>query len=178
MNRLERATHVSLILTCVVALFFMYDARRTRIATDAAHSRPMRITRSPNLVGTKMTLVGVNWSQSPLNVVIVLSPNCQFCVASLPFYRRLTSQQKASGARPSITAVSADAAEATQDWLSRENVTVDHLLNARLSEVGVHGTPAVLLVDAEGMVKKVYDGKLSANNEEELLGYIGSSPGN
>jgi hypothetical protein len=56
--------------------------------------------------------------------------------------------------------------------LAEEHLTVDKVLRARLDSIGVAGTPTVLIVDPQGVVRRSFRGKLDASRERELLSIV------
>lgn len=164
MTLLEKITHVALIAACIGSLCFMYDARH-RSARVSGVARP-------SVVGTRLTLGDGAWHRTRVNAVIALSSNCHYCAASLPFYRKLSAVHRDLGSQVSIVVVSAEPLEKTKAWLTQEGIAVDNIFQSPLSALGVTGTPTVLLVDADGTVKKAFDGQLTASGEEELLNTV------
>ena len=59
-------------------------------------------------------------------------------------------------------------AEAEQ-YLKAEGLHVDQVRQATLDEIGVRGTPTVLLVNSAGVVTKVWAGKLQPEEQEQVL---------
>jgi hypothetical protein len=55
--------------------------------------------------------------------------------------------------------------------MAAERVSVDEVYQVT-GELASTGTPAILLVDSAGIVKRAYIGKLSKVQEREVLNYV------
>jgi hypothetical protein len=175
--KLENIAYGAMILASVAAVAFMYDARRARADHDADSKQTKQVTAATSLVGTKIAVPGGDWGKSGTNnVVLAISEKCPYCVASLPFYRKLAAEEHAGRLKLLLTVVVAGPAAETRAWLAREGVAPDQVLDMPLVTIGVHRTPTLLVVDNEGTVTKSYSGKLDGSREVEVLQYLASSP--
>jgi hypothetical protein len=177
MIKLEKVAYACMIAASFVGVFFMYDARRARTAYQEGHKKPKGVRQEKSLVGTKVDIPGVDWQKTRTNVVLAISPDCPYCVASLPFYRRLTAAGQGGPARPAVTVLSPGLAAETRKWLAREGVTPYRILEIPLGDIGVHRTPTLLVVDKDGVVTKTYEGRMEGRGEEELLRFLSNTGG-
>ena len=120
--------------------------------------------------GSKFGLKVEDGRGSPKAVVLALSTNCHFCTESAGFYRELSLQ--CHQRHVPIIAVLPQEIAASQSYLASEGVTVDEVRQAQLSDLRVDGTPTLVIVDGNGIVKKVWYGKLPSNKEKEVLDEI------
>jgi len=44
------------------------------------------------MVGNKLAISGIDWSQSQQTLLLVLQKGCRYCEESVPFYQRLTKE--------------------------------------------------------------------------------------
>ena len=56
-----------------------------------------------------------------------------------------------------------------QAYLKAEDVQVDEVKHANFQSLQIGGTPTLLLVDSNGVVQKVWLGKLTEAKEQEVL---------
>ncbi len=56
-----------------------------------------------------------------------------------------------------------------QAYLKAEDVQVDEVKHANFQSLQIGGTPTLLLVDSDGVVQKVWLGKLPEAEEQEVL---------
>jgi hypothetical protein len=81
---------------------------------------------------------------------LAISTQCHFCKDSTPFYRKLQEQM---GNVKTVAVLPQPVSEAEQ-YLSGEGVHVDQVKQAKMSGIGVSGTPTMLLVNSAGVVTK------------------------
>jgi hypothetical protein len=118
--------------------------------------------------GTKITLSGVDWSGSDQTLLLVLSEDCRFCTESAEFYRRL-AQEKARRGGPRMIALLPQETDKGRAYLKRLDVAVDDVRQVPLHVLGVRGTPTLIVVASTGVVTESWVGKLSAEEENEVL---------
>jgi len=126
-------------------------------------------TRPPApMVGTGLTLPGMDFASADRTLVMVLSTQCHFCADSAPFYQRLVAAaSRTRGVR--LVALLPQAAEEGRRFLASLGVTVNAVVQAPLTAVGTRGTPTLLLLDAQGVVGRVWRGRLSPEAEQQVL---------
>ena len=84
-------------------------------------------------------------ARSEYIVLLVISTDCHFCTESMDFYRDLTSQHW--GTRLTFVAVCPQTPNECSRYLATHGVVVNQIASASSSEIGVPGTPTILLVD-------------------------------
>jgi hypothetical protein len=120
------------------------------------------------LVGRKLALEGTDWNKSQRTLVFALQTGCHFCSESGSFYQRLV-QQRTSFGNIQLVAVLPQGPDASRRYLGKIGFAADEIRQASLSDIGVRGTPTLLLVDENGIITDVWDGKLSPARENNLL---------
>ena len=164
MSKLETATHVFLIALCCLAGGLLIE-QRFFSGSDRGAPEPAGV------VGREIRLPGADWQAAPVSVLLQISSTCHFCNDSMPFYRRLMAARQASTAKVPVIVASADAVAVMRQHLADEQVSVDKVLHSRLEGFGVV-TPTVYIVDAKGMVKRVFVGELDSAGQKELLSIV------
>jgi hypothetical protein len=120
------------------------------------------------LVGSKVKLKDVTWSDSPRTVVLALSRQCQFCKMSAEFYRALIDSARPDRFR--VVAVLQKPAQ--QSELNPVEFGIEKVRDIRetdLKALGVRLTPSVMVVDRRGVVEAAWAGNLSASTEAEIF---------
>jgi hypothetical protein len=119
-------------------------------------------------VGTNLNsrVPGVDWRKNGRTLVLAISTQCQFCKESTPFYRKLQEQV---GRNLKTVAVLPQPVAEAEEYLNREGVRVDQVKQATMANIGVRGTPTMLLVNSAGVVTKVWVGKIQPEREQEVL---------
>ncbi|MBZ5670300.1 MAG: thioredoxin family protein [Acidobacteriia bacterium] len=127
---------------------------------------------APNLaqprVGMNLgqSLPGIDWAKNKRTLVLALSTQCHFCTESAPFFQRI---QKETAKNLKMVAVLPQAVRDGHRYLEGVGVRVDDVRQAQLSEIGVTGTPTLLLVNGKGTVADVWQGKLQPDQEAAVL---------
>lgn len=161
MSRLETVTHSLLICVCCVSLVALIEHN------FVGHTHGGTATSTK--LGQRLPLPSADLGRSKGAVVIVLRSTCQYCVASIPFYRQLAEHMGQGTDRPTLVVVSPEPSDVTKAFLARSGLVVDDIYRAELSTIGAIGTPTVFIANSMGVVKQEYRGKLSAAVEKELL---------
>ncbi len=136
---------------------------------EAAQMRDPRIP-----AGTKAALGGVDWAKNHQTLLLVLSTDCRYCTESAPFYQRLT-RETAERADVQLVAVFPQEVAEGRKYLENLGVKVNDVRQAAPSSTGAGGTPTLILVDAQGIVKNSWVGKLSAPEEMEVSNQLAAN---
>src|SRR5579871_539591 len=157
MNKLERISNIAVILTCLIVVgsvgrswYQGYEARRSNIHKGQLVSLPGQA-----LAG-KSTLV------------MALSVGCHFCQDSVPFYQKLSAFKNSSPGLRMVAVFPQPTAEAIA-YLKKQGIAVDAVASLPLGQVGVRGTPTLLLLDEQSKVHEVWEGKLNDKQETEVI---------
>ncbi len=166
MSKLERLTYICLIGMCLVSgTILIREHWSIRESQTNIQENP-----AAGLVGKKLQIPGVDWKSSQLSTVLFLSTSCHFCEASMPFYRRLVAQhQQGQGKNIALLAISAEPDHIVNSYLMRERVNFDHVYQISLPDNLLRGTPTLLVVDDQGMIRRADIGQLNPSKEDELL---------
>lgn len=161
--RFELIINVCLI---VAGLLLVFTIGRAIIRYKSSQgARPSSIAS-----GTKL-LSGRNWSMSPQTLVLVLSADCKYCTASAPFYRRVIAQTS-SRRHTKLLALFSQSSNEGQKYLQDLKINIDEVEQKTLRELGVKGTPTLILVDANGIVIRSWEGLLPPEAEDEVLASV------
>jgi thiol-disulfide isomerase/thioredoxin len=120
--------------------------------------------------GDKLTQAGIDWSGKDRTLILVLQKTCPFCADSIPFYRKIA---KKISNNVNFVALMPGSVEDSRAYLRQAGIDVKDVVKA---EPGawkmIKGTPTVLLADGQRTVTGVWEGKLGAEEENEILGRI------
>ena len=108
---------------------------------------------------------GMDWKQNGRTLVLVISTQCHFCKESTPFSCKVKEELKTL----KTIAVLPQPADESEQYLKAEGVRVDQLKQASLGDIGVRGTPTLLLVNSAGVVTNVWVGKFQPDQEQQVL---------
>ncbi len=114
-------------------------------------------------------LPGYSWSSYPKTLVIAIRKGCPYCDASLPFYRRLSEQEKSNELRAHLLLVMPNDASSASEYLRKDNLEVQTIFDQQLGALRVSGTPTVLLLDSNGRIERTWVGQLPPKTEKEVM---------
>ncbi|HKC62926.1 MAG TPA: hypothetical protein VKB86_04780 [Pyrinomonadaceae bacterium] len=164
-NLIKKIELFSNIAILVVALLLCVVLVKRYLFTQSAQSANNAVTNNAIGVGTKVNLQDIDWSKNDHTLIMALSNSCHFCSESAPFYRKLT--QNKGDTR--LVAVLPQPVEDGQKYLEKLGVSINEIRQSPLANIGVHGTPTLILVDNKGTVVDSWIGELSTDKETEVL---------
>lgn len=154
-RKIETAANIAIVIAAIAIVF-------VAVRHYTGNRIPPRIS-----TGAKFGVQSINWQESKKNIVLGLSTTCHFCTESAGFYRDLVKQCKEEHVR--TVALFPQPVAAAQEYLNNQGIHVDEVRQAILPDLGISGTPTVLLVGDTGVVQNVWFGKLPGNVEKEVL---------
>ena len=163
MSRLERISHVVLILTCLLLSGgWVYDRLAQR--GSAQNESIAKIPNEHKLVGETVSLPGSSHFVKR-TVLLFVRPGCAACTSSMGFYHSLMTMAP----RHFRLIVIGDELQATRSYLEMHGVQPDEILAAASDKFGVFATPTILLTGETGKVRAEWIGTLEGPRREEFL---------
>jgi len=150
---------VSLLLSIVLIKVFLLP-QPSPVPTRAQPRAGMNI---------KQALPDVDWAKNKRTLVLAISTQCHFCTESAPFFQRI-EKERAKDLK--LVAVLPQPVDDGRNYLEGEGVHVDDVKQAALNTIGVNGTPTLLLVDGNGTVAQLWEGKLQPDQEGSVLAVL------
>jgi hypothetical protein len=165
MTRLEKATNVAIVLACAFLI-------GTLVRNYYLSSKPDPRTLAKIAKGEVVKLPGANSAgrqPGTPTLVLALSKNCHFCQESVGFYQKLTSIKNSSPQGLRIVAVLPESKEEAATYLKENGIGVDEVVSAPVFNLGVSGTPTLLLLDGQNKLDEIWVGKLSSEQETQVI---------
>jgi hypothetical protein len=162
-KRIEVLANVAII---VVAILLAAVLARNYLFGGAG--RPNRDTLTP---GKKLSIDGVDWAKNDRTLLLVVAKNCHFCSESAPFYQRL-DLEVSQGSDVKLLAIVPHDVQQGREYLDGLKVRVDDVKQADINSMGIGGTPTVVMVGSDGVVKNVWTGKLPPETESQVIEQI------
>ncbi|HEY0871922.1 MAG TPA: hypothetical protein VGD94_00515 [Vicinamibacterales bacterium] len=107
-------------------------------------------------------------------IVVVLSAECDDCVASIPFYKRLLKEL--DGERGKLIVVARDGVWPVKNVLDSHDFKPHHLTSGPYPARSVPGvgntSPTLLVVDPKGKVDGTWSGRLPASQENQVMAAV------
>jgi hypothetical protein len=114
-------------------------------------------------------LPSIDYGATPQTVLLVVSTKCSYCKESLPFYKRLIGEQQGTGQRTRVVAVFPNPKSEVERYKEQNQLNVESVPALNYSPLNVTGTPTLILVDATGHVLDFWVGKLSNEEEQQVI---------
>ena len=164
-GKIEVAANLSIIaVTAMICVVLAKSYLAPAPAAQASAGAPPEISAGVKR-GDAVSVAGIDWRKNGETLLLALSTTCHFCTRSGPFYQRLAKEH--GDAR--LVALVPQSSEEGRTYLKRLGVDVDDVRQTSLGELGVSGTPTLILVDGEGVASEVWVGALSPDKEEEVV---------
>lgn len=169
-RKLEVITNLAVLLVCVAILVALF-----RVGA-MAHLPGSR--RQPTQV-TVLEQGQIFRAASALHItgrpalVLALNTNCHFCAESLPFYRRLRDVGQDATAPPIIMIFPNSRPEVQAFLKDFDSASPSAFAEQDFTDFGISGTPTVVWLDAKGVIRRMWIGKLSADEEREIMNIVG-----
>jgi rhodanese-related sulfurtransferase len=154
-----------------VACFVVLYGARTWIQSrsldgGAAEAKRALAGRPPMMVGKRLAIKGVNLDRYRYSLFVITSPSCQFCIHSVPFHRRLLETSRNGGIPMWIVVPTANS---TRRFLSRAGLQDAPAANWLDLSRRFQSVPSVVLVDSNGLIRRIWEGELRSEEESALL---------
>jgi hypothetical protein len=154
-----------LILAAAAGIWRMWDAHR-RESAALAQEDP-----SAQMLGKTLTNVDVDWNKTGTNLVMILNKDCHFCSESAPFYQRLIAS---TGSQIQVAALFPHDVPAARTYLDSLGVGIS-VVRGPVSFPWPLMTPTLMLCDAKGKISRVWIGKLTTEQESEVLSAVANT---
>ena len=106
--------------------------------------------------GEQLNVPGVDWEQNKKSLVFFLMKDCKYCKSSAPFYHQLI--EDASKRNVKWLAILPSSVEEGSKYVQSLELPIENVQTGSLSSYKIPGTPSVLFVDKQGIVKSVWIG--------------------
>ncbi len=120
--------------------------------------------------GSEFSMLETNWAENKKSLVLVLQKDCHFCSESSPFYKTLSEKNKGDK-KIKLIAAFPQSVDEGKKYLSEQGIAVDEVRKISFGN-GIDGTPTLVLVDEKGKVVDSWEGKLTAEEERQVLGKL------
>lgn len=161
-RKLDIVTNIAIVIVALIASAVLV---KNYLQSKAEQGVPPQIG-----VGEKFSLTDVDWKGNGNTLVLALASGCDSCSESAPFYRRLTADLPAE--RVHITAVLPESVEESREYLRSLKVEIGDVRQGSFQSLKIKGTPTLILVDPEGVVRNVWLGRFPPDKEQQVIDII------
>lgn len=164
---LEIATNISVLIVAVALLITLVS---------------VRLTRSPGVSGFDSgfrkgeilpSLPSIDYGGTPQTMLIAMSTRCSYCKESLPFYKQLVEEQSKRSDATRVVAIFPNNETDVQQYKQQNQLNIDSFAGVNLSALKIAATPTIILADSSGKVRDFWIGKLSKEDENQVLKAMG-----
>jgi peroxiredoxin len=115
-------------------------------------------------IGERLNVSNVNWEANKKSLVFFLIKDCVYCASSAPFYRQLI--EDASKRNVKSMAIFPNSVDEARKYLQYLDLPITDVQTGKLSSYKISGTPTVLFVDHQGIVRSAWFGAAPERDEE------------
>ena len=112
--------------------------------------------QAQRLIGTRFTIPGSDSAQQKKSLIFFLKKDCIYCERIAPSYRDLISDARKRNIY--MIAILPNSLDEAREYVRSLGLKIDNVQTGSLASYKIPGTPAVLLVDGDGIVKSVWFG--------------------
>ncbi|MBO0720376.1 MAG: hypothetical protein J2P41_06120 [Blastocatellia bacterium] len=162
MSRLEKTTNIAIIVACI----FLVGT----LVRNYYLSRNLDLNTPEIAKGTEIKLpLTAAGGQQTGTLVLALSKSCHFCGESVPFYQKLAALKNTSLQKLRLVAVLPEKQDEAEAYLKGNGIAVDSVISMPLPNLGVRGTPTLLLLDGQNKLEELWIGKLNEAQEAQVM---------
>lgn len=160
---LERASHFAFILMCAAVV--VVAVQRFTLERPSAAPAPS----ASMAAGTVVTLGAEMPDEVQGALVLALSTTCQYCTASMPFYRRIAASDAVNSGRLQLIVASIQGEPAMKSYLASHDLPVAAILPAASTGLGIRATPTLVVVDSNRRVVGSWEGELGEERQTDVF---------
>jgi len=168
MTRLDKAANIALIIACLLLIgtlarnYYLSRLPDPNIELGVKKGEPVNLPES----------AAADRQSAPATLVLALSTHCGFCQASVPFYQKLAVFKNSAPERVRLATVMTEPKEEIEDYLKKQGIAADAVFSMPISQIGVKGTPTLLLLDGQNKLIESWVGQLNSQQESEVIGLL------
>ena len=156
---LENAMYLTVMIACCIVTAVVL-LRPPKLTLTAAPYKPGEVVGS---------VENVDYGKANKTLLIVVRSGCEFCSASMPFYRRLAETTRDRN-DVRVLIVTRDDTLVAGRYLGGYQLQLPVVTSIDVSRaLNIAATPTLILVNRTGTVKNVWVGQLSSGREKEVI---------
>jgi hypothetical protein len=139
-----------------------------RIVTAVGFAVVLPVSQSAQ--GTRDPLASENVGLGKIStVLLVLAPDCQACIDSMPFYRTLLALPKMDGVERRLVVLAQKGVIPVDRMLRAHRFEPHKLTSGPAATHDVTDVPTVIVLDAKGVRLGAWAGRLTAGQEKAVV---------
>jgi thioredoxin-related protein len=168
-KKIEAAANVAIVVVAVLLSAVLIKSYLAAPSKPGEATPPVQTQRTIQN-GEIINLTGIDWQKNGRTLLMALSTTCHFCTESGPFYRRISQKRGDT----SLVALFPQEVGESQQYLRGLGIEVNEIRQAAFGDIGLRGTPTLILVDERGRVVNTWVGVLRPETENEVFSQLRS----
>lgn len=155
---------INIIIAVAVIVVAVLVVKRYAFPPENPDTVP-RITK-----GERLNASNIDWEGNKKTLVFFLAKDCVYCTSSAPFHRQLIDD--AAKRNVKLLAILPNSLEEGRQYINALSLPIDNVQTGSLPSFKIPGTPSVLFVDHQGIVKSVWIGAVPGQEQamrDELI---------
>jgi peroxiredoxin len=161
-TRIEFGLNVAIAVAIVVIAGVL--AKRAFFANET--EPPGLQERAQQLLGTRINVPGADWARNKKSLVFFLKKDCVYCEAVAPSYRQLITEAEKLNVK--LIAILPNSLEDGRQYVGSLGLPIAEVQTGTLAAYKIPGTPSVMVVDGDGVVRGIWIGA-EPGREKEML---------
>jgi peroxiredoxin len=149
---------INIVIAVAVVVVAVVVVKRYAFPPSNPETLP-RITR-----GERLNVPNVDWENNQKSLVFFLKKDCVYCTSSAPFYRQLI--EDAAKRNVKWLAILPNSLEEGRQYIQSLALPIDNVQTGSLASYKIPGTPSVMFVDRQGVVKGVWIGSFPGQEKQ------------
>lgn len=155
-NRLHRILNLAIILACALLV--------------GSLAQRWYLSKRPS--GRTISVSGVDFTRSQKTLLLFLQHDCNVCIESLPFYRKLIDTFPDS-ADVQLVLITPNKPDFAEQFFKNAGLSFETVLQGDRGLLGVKLSPTLILADSTGTVHGSWIGQLRPESETEIWTMLG-----
>lgn len=157
-------------MVCLLALvgtvaLVVSPALRTNVGVGPASEPP------PYAAGDRVDIETAAYTSSPVSLILFARSTCPACQRSSDFYRQVVAEGKTHGVSTVLVTPSTDSA-AERLYAEDLGISGGQVYQALPGSIKLRAVPALMVVDASGLIRHVWFGAPDAATQSAILATV------
>lgn len=163
-NNVKARVELGLNVVIATAILLIAVVAAKRAFFPAQVNRPSLQQQAQLVLGTRVAIPGTDLVQHKKTLIFFLKKDCIYCEFIAPTYRELISEARKRNIN--LIAILPNPVEDGRNYVRSLSLEIENVQTGSPSSYKLPGTPSVLFVDGEGVVKSVWFGAEPGREKE------------
>jgi len=159
---LEATTSVAVLLGAVVIIYVglwshFHEGAKPQLSVGLRTGATLHMPPNVGNGGATKTLI------------MAMNTACGYCQESVPFYRKLSEGWRKASESARLVAIFPNGEDDVKHFLRDNQLDVEASSSVDFGPLKITGTPTLILVGENGEIRDFWVGKLSADQEEQVI---------